>query len=208
MIQRWNVLPSSFLTEIGIISAWVSKPIIRACEKRFDVYKNTSFKVCDVRFMNAFRDSSFDFVLSSYNGIDYMSHENRVMALQEIKRVIKKSRIFCFSTHNLGSIVNLRSIRAKSFPRLLYNIFVKNSPLTLLNENFDHLQKRKYCIISDGIHRFRFKTHYIKPVEQIKQLVDLEFTNTTIYRLSGKEIKESTGFEGVTDHWVYYLCNG
>lgn len=184
-----------------------SAAMIKACTTRFaDAYKNTSFKVCDVRFMNAFLSSSFDFVLFSYNGIDSMSHEDRMMSLREIKRVMRKSGVFCFSTHNLGSIVNLRSSRAKSFPRLLYNIFVKNPLLTLLNENFDHLQKRRYCIIRDGTHRFRLKLYYIKPAEQIKQLADLRFTNTTIYHLSGKEIKEPSGFEGVTDHWLYYLC--
>lgn len=186
-----------------------SENMIRACEKRFDTYKNASFKVCDVRFMKGFSDNYFDFILFSYNGIDSVSHEDRLMALQEIKRVIKKAGFFCFSSHNLGFIANLRTIRARTFVGMLFNIFVKNPLLTLSNENFDHLKNRKYAIIRDRTHWFRLKTYYIKPTEQIRQVADLGFTNTRAYSLNGKEIEDPTRLEdNVTDNWVYYLCNG
>jgi len=184
-----------------------SENMIKACEKRFDNYKNVSFKVCDVRSMRDFSSSYFDFILFSYNGIDTVSHEDRLVALKEIKRVLKNNGLFCFSSHNLWFIDKLRSIEARTSAGVLFNIFVKNPLVTLLNENFDRLKAREYAIIRDRTHWFRLKTYYIKPGEQIKQLSDLGFTNTRAYSLSGNEIDDLTRFQDdTTDNWIYYLC--
>src|SRR5258708_1470990 len=57
--------------------------------------------VCgDARNLSAFNDASFDFVLFSFNGIDYVSHSDRLKAMAEIYRVLRRRGFFMFSTHN------------------------------------------------------------------------------------------------------------
>src|SRR5262249_49627065 len=54
----------------------------------------------DARNLDGFVDGDFDFVLFSFNGIDYMSQNDRLMALTEIRRVLKPGGLFMFSSHN------------------------------------------------------------------------------------------------------------
>ena len=47
--------------------------------KKFQDYpKKISFLTADARTMKDFKNNSFDFVLFSFNGIDYMDHEERI----------------------------------------------------------------------------------------------------------------------------------
>lgn len=48
-----------------------------------------------------FPDSSFDLVLFSINGIDAIEHDDRAKALKEIRRVLRPTGTFVFSTHNV-----------------------------------------------------------------------------------------------------------
>lgn len=73
-----------------------SKELIDICKKRFS---NLNFKVCDARNMEIFENNSFDFILFSYNGLDCVSHEDRLKILYEIIRICKNEGYFCFSTH-------------------------------------------------------------------------------------------------------------
>ena len=89
-----------------------SDNMIKACTRRFSpLPENVTFQVCDARAMDIFNDNSFDFVLFSYNGLDYISHQDRLQALREIKRICAKGGCFCFSTHNLQSLSELPEFR-------------------------------------------------------------------------------------------------
>jgi len=80
-----------------------SKAMIRMCRERFQEYSiRVSFEVADAKSLKSFEESYFDFVLFSFNGIDYMRREDRLTALKEIRRVTKNGGCFCFSTHNLN----------------------------------------------------------------------------------------------------------
>ena len=46
-----------------------SQNMIKACQERF---AQVSFQTADARSMGIFKDSTFDFILFSYNGIDYI----------------------------------------------------------------------------------------------------------------------------------------
>jgi SAM-dependent methyltransferase len=65
---------------------------------------STRFPVADIRVGDArhldFPDSSFDVAVFSINGIDAISHSDRAIALREIRRVLRPSGAFVFSTHN------------------------------------------------------------------------------------------------------------
>jgi ubiquinone/menaquinone biosynthesis C-methylase UbiE len=54
-------------------------------------YPNGDFRVGDARDLSQFEDESFDFVLFSYNGIDVISHPDRLRTSREIYRVLKRT---------------------------------------------------------------------------------------------------------------------
>ena len=60
----------------------------------------------DARQLN-FRDSEFDVVWFSWNGIDYMyPYEARLLVLREAYRVLKPGGIFFLSSHNALGVIN------------------------------------------------------------------------------------------------------
>lgn len=61
-----------------------------------------SVQQADFRDLHMFSDQSFDFVLASSNIIDALSHEGRMQALGEAKRVLRPGGKFAFSSHNLN----------------------------------------------------------------------------------------------------------
>ena len=65
-----------------------SSRMINACLKKFGDYpEKISFLTSDARTMKLFKNNSFDFVLFSFNGIDYVDHEDRIGTLREIRRI-------------------------------------------------------------------------------------------------------------------------
>src|SRR5262249_12955489 len=85
------------------VGADYSPSMITACQKRFSGYPaHISFQVCDARALGLFESASFDFVLFSFNGLDYVGHDDRLKILQEIRRVGNPGGHFCFSSHNLN----------------------------------------------------------------------------------------------------------
>jgi ubiquinone/menaquinone biosynthesis C-methylase UbiE len=187
-----------------------SKNMIGACKKRFPEFAGKDyFKICDASNMAIFENNYFDFILFSFNGIDYISHEDRIKALKEIKRISKSNGYFCFSSHNLNTdIENNFNIKFTNNPvKLLYRIYYYLL-FKFLTKNFKRLQKTSnYLIINDGARKFRLKTYYIKPVEQINQLAALGFKDIRVYSLSeGNEIKNKFSLNTLKDSWLYYLC--
>lgn len=68
----------------------VDPAMVEACLRRFPHRpSHVQLMVCDAREMSAFGDGAFDFVLFSYNGLDYLAHGDRLLALREIARVTR-----------------------------------------------------------------------------------------------------------------------
>lgn len=177
-----------------------SENMISACRARFPNarQKGISFEVLDARAMSIFPNESFDFIMFSFNGIDCLTHEDRLKALQEIKRVAKKSAFFFFSTHNLSA-----------FRR----IPISRNPITLAKGLLRYLRVRKntedmdYSILPGGeIGEFKTEYYHIKGSYQIKQLGDAGFTNIRSFSLSGEEITDHSTLDHCVDFWLHFLC--
>lgn len=185
-----------------------SKNMIEACQKKFpELAEKGCFKICNVRDISIFENNYFDFVLFSFNGIDYISHEDRLKTLEEIRRVSREGGYFCFSSHNLNTSLDFTVELTANPIKLTYRIY-SYLLFKLLTRNFKKLQKTaKHLIINDGARRFRLKTYYIKAVEQINQLAALGFKDIRIYSLSdGNEILDKVALNTLKDSWLYYLC--
>lgn len=180
--------------------------MVTACKKRFPEIGN-AFHLGDVRSMPEYEQGAFDFILFSYNGLDYIDHEDRLKALKEIKRVGKPGGYFAFSSHNLLFIDKLYTLkwhkRLKDFIYQFYSLFM----LLVLNGLPGRYKNRPFAILNDGTNRFSLKTYYIAPEAQIAQLTALGFKNVRLFSCrTGMEIEPARTHETGPDHWVYYLC--
>ena len=187
-----------------------SKKMINAClQKIQDYLPKISFLTADARTMKLFDNCSFDFILFSFNGIDYVNHDERIRTLCEIHRILKPGGYVCFSTHNLNFQLEKCSIKLSKHPSVLAFRAFQLLQMRLLNKREAWKVIRnsskivQHTMVNDGAMNFRLKTYYITPIEQFKQLSELGFSNTKMYSIvNGKEVKNPND---TIDHWIYYL---
>lgn len=66
-----------------------------------EAFPRTHVQRADFRALTPFEDATFDFVLASDNVIDALSHEDRMRALAEARRVLRPGGLLAFSSHNV-----------------------------------------------------------------------------------------------------------
>lgn len=157
----------------------------------------------DARDLSRFDDRTFDFVLFSFNAIDYMVQEDRIKALAEIYRVLKPNCPFMFSTHN-------RDYKYfDKFPwqedRFDLN-HLKSCLYTFLHLPKHYRMKKhevrtdQYAIINDNGHGFSLLAYYISLIEQEKQLREIGFVDIEAYDMDGNPTIHDRN-----SPWTYYL---
>jgi ubiquinone/menaquinone biosynthesis C-methylase UbiE len=198
----------------GVVKEYVgidySEEMVAVCQKRFPSSSQLRIEVGDARDMSQFQDNSFDFILFSFNGLDVISHLDRLQVLQEVRRVGKSGGYFFFSSHNLQGIerefkwLNQVSLN----PLKTYVNMIMFALLRFFNRSISpqQLKYAKHEIIQDESHNFRLKQYYIRPQEQLNQL-EADFDNIRIYSWqSGLEITTQQELSDNSDMWLYYLC--
>ncbi len=175
-----------------------SSSMIEACQGRFsESFPHATFQQGDARDLSDFEDNSIDFVLFSYNGIDYVNHIDRLKVLKEIYRVLKPKGIFCFSSHNILSVgYQPKAEGLKN--QLIQTTF--SLILRFLNGDFSKIRTKEYMVLRDSGEFFQLETYYINPDYQQKQLKEVGFTAISSYGLHQKEIEKN-------DTWVYFLAH-
>jgi ubiquinone/menaquinone biosynthesis C-methylase UbiE len=188
-----------------------SADMIDACHQRFpQADPSVAFAVGDARNMSQFADASRDFILFSYNGIDSISHADRLAVFQEVSRIGRSDGYFCFSSHNLDVFerdFNLRQ-QISCNPLSTYVNLVMAGLLHLFNFPIGgkQLQAVNHAILRDESHNFRLKQYYIRPEAQIRQL-EAQFADVQVYSWkSGLELKTEADRSACPDLWLYYLC--
>ena len=188
----------------------LSAGMIEACQEKYRDATNMRFLVCDVRDMSIFPKESFDIVLFSFNGIDCLSHEDRLNALREIQRVLKTNAFFMFSAHNLQFAPRLfRKVQVRPiwWTSPWGHLFM-NMKRRKLNPEWHSLAEKNYAIIDDGTYDWRLGgLYYVDPQYQVTQLHNTGFSNVRIFSLtSGLEITLEAELKQNRDWWLYYLC--
>ncbi|MEM8639287.1 MAG: class I SAM-dependent methyltransferase [Cyanobacteria bacterium P01_G01_bin.54] len=188
-----------------------SVAMIAACQARYpETPDEIGFEVGDVRDLSRFAPNTFDFILFSFNGLDYISHGDRCLALKEIQRVGKPGGYFCFSSHNLQGMEFLFRWHNRLRWNPLHNYIETFSWGLLRGFNLrltpDKLAQLDYAIIKDEPHNFRLANYYIRPSAQLDQLAP-HFDSVQIYTWqTGTEITDTATLLANRDLWLYYLC--
>ncbi len=158
----------------------------------------------DARDLKQFVDGEFDFVLFSFNAIDYMTDEDRMKSLREIRRVLKPGSYFMFSTHNR----NYKYFNKMPWQEGRYDLgHLKSCAYTLLHLPKHWRMKKyevrtdRYAIVNDIAHGFSLLAYYISLEEQVRQLHEAGFVNVEAYDMEGNRIDADRDFP-----WVYYLA--
>jgi ubiquinone/menaquinone biosynthesis C-methylase UbiE len=178
--------------------------MVAICQNKFRPNPLWSFLTVDARDLLRFEEDYFDFVLFSFNGIDYVSHVDRLRILQQIRRVVKIGGFFCFSSHNLGALDC--STHLSRHPLVMFRQWTNLLLMRILNgrcwKTMRSSQKQRHVIIKDGVFNYALLTYYITLSEQIKQLTDAGFCDIGVYGFDGIQVKTA---EDAISPWLYYL---
>lgn len=135
LIEKYFTLPGAKILDLGCGYGRTTRPLK---DMGFDVIgteivpgmvrgaKNDNPDI-DFRLMSAtdlhFPDAEFDYLLFSFNGIDYIyPAERRMRALKEAYRVLKPGGIFILSSHNKATMFTRASFtNIKSLARNIIN---------------------------------------------------------------------------------------
>lgn len=152
----------------------LSQEMVDACKSRFPAHAE-NFHQCDVRDMSRFDAASFDVALFSFNGLDYIPHQGRLAALQEIRRIVRPGGLFIFSTHLTPSL------KSRFAPTANPNSdnWLSDWRLRLLfhwhNLGVRDIDTTPYSLVRDASHNFRLITYYSQPETVLQQLANAGF---------------------------------
>jgi SAM-dependent methyltransferase len=147
-------------------------------------------RLADMRDLSWATPQSFDFVFASCNLIDAVSHEDRLVVLREVRRVLRPEGIFAFSSHN-------RRFRAAlSGPRLVWARNPGTQALHVLRfarSVVNHVRVRRfrriepgYALLNDPGHDYAALHYYIDRDRQRQQLEDAGYRLLSIFDSNGR----------------------
>lgn len=133
-----------------------------------------------------FPDASFDLVVFSINGLDAIGHEDRAVALREIRRVLRPTGSLVFSTHNVDGpgpsdrpwrLPPMTIRQPRSSARALLNRATHARPSV---QNYRRLHGRGvrgsgWCVETSGAHDFGIVVHYVSRTRLEQELRDAGF---------------------------------
>jgi ubiquinone/menaquinone biosynthesis C-methylase UbiE len=187
-----------------------SENMVEVCRSKFQSNPVVSFAVLNARNLSVYRDDCFDFALFSHGGLDAVDHEDRILILNGIHRVVKKAGFFCFSTSNMDAMLQFCRIDLTKNPRVFAMKAFELLLTRFLNpEMWDYSRGKRRNLehtmfIIGPLGSWNLRTYCITTEAQLRQLKDLGFENLRAYDLHGKEIKQPTN---TTDVELYFLCN-
>ncbi len=195
----------------GYIGVDYSPEMIERARARFP---EETLRVMDARDLSVFPEGRFDIVVFSYNGIDYVDHNDRLKILGQIHRVLRPGGIFMFSAHRLGVDIppasDLGNLKMSLNPaRTAQSMFryvqgIRNAGRVKPGER----READYALLNDPAQQYQLLTYYISPSAQKRQLEVLGFQGIRAFAQTGDEI-------GITspvlpahqaDYMVHYIA--
>ncbi len=189
----------------GYVGLDYSLEMVESCRRRFE---GVSFLHGDVRDMSGFNDEEFDCVMFSFNGLDSISHNDRLKGLREIRRVLKQDGLFIFSSHNRNHRYAISRPKFKFSTTLCKQVdnlikFIKSTRNRLKNINHQVFNDQ-YAIINDVAHNYAMLTYYIEREHQVLQLNDMGFETIEMYDTLGNMLNLDS--DDRDSAWIYYVA--
>ena len=194
-----------FKNYIGIDYA---QEMITYCDNKYKESKNTTFNEADARDLKFIESDSIDFTLFSFNGIDCVNYQDRIIILKEIKRVGKKDSLFAFSTHNFYNIPKLFKIQVPKNPFNWIKEYKRLKGVRAHNNFKEIFSEENYAQVIDGDkNNFDYQYVYIKPKFQIETLENMGFTDIKAFDLSGNNLSlNKIDWEKFNEPWIHFIC--
>lgn len=184
--------------------------MVRQCRRR---YPDVDFRCCDARDLSEFDAGAFAVAWFSFNGIDYVSPDDRRQVLAEVYRVLQPGGAFVFSSHNLAVPPTTPSLR----PSLVFDpnpLRLARRTLSLLRYHvadvLNYRRNRLYevagreCAVRvDAAHQYQLLTCYVAPRWQVEQLEALGFHDVTLF---GRNGSFPDRYGDTLDPWLYYVA--
>lgn len=174
------------------------------------LFPGTRFELCDARDLSVFDDAQFDFVLFSFNGLDSLPHEGRMLVLGEFHRVLKAGGLLAFTSHNRQRPVvkpwTLDQIELSKHPfRMLKNFYQYGRSILNWAQARQCLQENAdYAVRLDSGTLFLAPLYYISKPDQVRQLEQSGFQVETIYDGAGK--RTTAEVVDSVSSWLMYVC--
>ena len=74
-----------------------SEAMIGYCRQKFP---GVCFQQADVRDLGQLRERHYGLIMFSFNGLDYISHDERLRSLERLREMLARGGWFVFSSHN------------------------------------------------------------------------------------------------------------
>jgi SAM-dependent methyltransferase len=146
----------------------------------------------DMRQLGVFAEGSFDCVLALANVLDAVSHDDRLLVLNDIHRVLVDGGTLIFSSHNR------RYRRAESGPMLRRSrdpMAQVRGVAKLALETWNYLRLRRhrrweagYALLNDPGHHFAALHYYVDREVQVEQLGAAGFELVDAFARDGRRI--------------------
>lgn len=187
------------------VGADFAEPMVAACRQRFANWvlnQDIHFEVIDARSI-PFESDSFDMVCFSRNGIDLVSPEDREQVLAECRRVLKPGGRLVYSSHNLNWLASRRGLRWAGLGPYVRS-HLHWSGVRRLNDGLFPLRDRQFALVHEA--PGRPGVYYARPEVHALQAHRHGFSRVRAFDMAGHEVVDDTRFRGLTDAWIYYLC--
>ncbi|MFN8572079.1 MAG: class I SAM-dependent methyltransferase [Gemmatimonadaceae bacterium] len=181
-----------------------SPAMVSACRRQFP---GRRIEQVDVRDLRMFGSASFDTVFAPSAVLDALSHEDRLLALSQLRQVLAPRGLFVFSSHNR------EWERHREGPKWEFSkdpLLLLRNGMRYLRDRRNHiryqalqLQQRDYAILNDGAYEWRALHYYITRDAQVRQLADAGFTVLECLSMNGAP---ATDGWSPHDYKLHYVC--
>lgn len=187
-----------------------SAEMVEMARKAIPEDERTTFHHADARDLSFLGDRQFGLVLFSYNGLDYVGHDDRQKILSEMRRYTARGGFCAFSSHSLSAVpLDAPKLHWPSRWRSLYSIaeslgeIQRAWRIRKINKGIDipAARERGWAQIVDETPTY--VTYYVAPETQIHQLEAAGFELVEILDFAGRSVSPSAPR---SDVWLHYVC--
>ena len=195
----------------GYLGVDYAPAMVDACRRRFaGRLPADAFAVADARALPAEWTGAFGFILFSYNGLDFLDHDERLAALSEMARVAAPGAWLAFSSHNLNALDTLGALdrpwRLRT-PRRALSWALEAAWCRLANPGFRDVMAAGRGLLRDTGNRGRARNYYLRPEEQAAQAERAGFARVDAYPADGSTpFQDRREAAASTAPWIYLLA--